>query len=82
MTPEIIDDTNHLPITSISQLTAEAKADYQHDWSAYTFRAKEYKDYQTNLKELIIWTLSTLSTTLCKTCCLENTTVDQWYIAL
>ena len=81
MTPDIREDSISptSPITSISELTTEGKADYQYEWSAYTFKAKEYKDFQTNLKELTTWILTTISTTFRKTYYLENTTIDQWY---
>jgi hypothetical protein len=78
-TPSDSDDTEPLVPTSISDLTAEAKLDYQHDWSVFTFLAKDFDKHQTAIKELTTWTLSTVSYTMQQTCCIENQTLDQWY---
>ena len=71
------DDTPIL--TLISDLTPDAKLDYQHDWSVFTFLAKDYDKHQTAVKELTTWTLSTVLYTIQQTCYIENQTIDQWY---
>jgi hypothetical protein len=74
-------DPDHVP-TSISEMTTEGKANYQHDWSTYVFLSKEYKEHRTNLEKLITWIISTTSKTIWITCCKEEETMDKWYLAL
>jgi hypothetical protein len=67
--------------TSVAEMTAEGRAAYQLDWSAYVFQTKEYKDHITNREKLTSWILSSTLTTLKKTCCKEGETLDNWYLA-
>lgn len=78
-TMEEIDTRN--PPTSVAEMTAEGRASYQLDWSAYVFQTKEYERHSTNLEKLISWVFSTTSKTLLKTCCREGETLDEWYQA-
>jgi hypothetical protein len=80
--PETEADANQSLLMSISDLTPEGKADYQYDWSTYIHRSKEYKEHKTAVKELVTWTLSTISPTLREICCHEQTTLTAWYKAL
>lgn len=66
---------------SVVEMTAEGRAAYQLDWSAYVFQAKEYKEHVTNLEKLTSWVFLTTSKTLLKVCCKEGETMDKWYIA-
>jgi hypothetical protein len=62
-------------------MTAEGKANFQHDWSSYVYVDKKYKDHCTNVEKLTTWIISTTSKTIWKSCCKEEDTMDKWYCA-
>jgi hypothetical protein len=74
-------DTHNAPRTT-SEMTTEGRANYQLDVNSYMFLKKEFKDYRTNLDKLTDWITSTTGTSIRESCCDEDKTIDEWYLAL
>ncbi|KAL8366239.1 hypothetical protein RB595_004825 [Gaeumannomyces hyphopodioides] len=75
-----IDLSNHP--SCISEMTAEGKADYQHDWNTYIFLEKQYDKFRSSILTLTDWVLNTVSETYKLTICHEDKNLAEWYRTL
>ena len=66
---------------SVADLTPESKEEYLADMHAFTYLIREFNQHETNLLKLQDWVINSVSNTFRRTCCLEDTTLDQWYLA-
>ena len=65
-----------------SDLTPEGRANFEFDWSVFVYEDKKHDKFVTKVYDLTDWVLTTISAYYLGSCCLENTTIDQWYRAL
>jgi len=67
--------------SALSEMTAEGKADFLHDRQEYLELQKVYDKHRTNVTTLSNWIVSTTATAIRESCCDEDKTIDEWYLA-
>ena len=73
-------DAHNAPRTT-SEMTTEGSAGYQLDINSYMFLKREFKDYRTSLDKLTDWITSKTDTSIRESCCDEDKTIEEWYLA-
>lgn len=71
--------SDYLPPRRLSELTAEGRAEYEHDLKIYSLKESAYREAKKQEQKLVEFVLRTVSPTYQKTCCVTGDRLDKWY---
>lgn len=71
--------SDYLPPRRLSELTAEGRAEYEHDLKIYSLKESVYREAKKQEQKLVEFVLRTVSPTYQKTCCVTGDRLDKWY---
>ncbi|KAF9761293.1 hypothetical protein IL306_003874, partial [Fusarium sp. DS 682] len=71
--------SDYVPPRRIGELTAEGRAEYEHDLRIYSLKETTYRETKKQEQKLVEFVLKTVSATYQKTSCVTGDRLDKWY---